>query len=132
MGRTLRLRTLNLAQQSERRTFHSFTFKDLRMRKTDSLLLLRQALGPDVPSDQMQLPPGVVQVVRAPVQLLLQTLDFGLRGGEIKLWTNGRQKHRVARGLTQALLDGWTIDGRELPLKGRSFCFKCRERDLCV
>src|SRR5579862_3860854 len=92
MGRTLRLRTLNLAQQSERRTFHSFTFKDLRMRKTDSLLLLRQALGPDVPSDQMQLPSGVVQVVRAPVQLLLQTLDFGLRGGEIKLWANGRRK----------------------------------------
>jgi hypothetical protein len=71
MGRTFGLRTLNLPQQSEGRAFYSFSFEDLGVRQIDSVLLLRKALCPDMPSDQMQLPSGVVQVIRAPIQLLL-------------------------------------------------------------
>ena len=132
MGGSLRLGTLNLAQQSERRTFHTFTVKDLGMCQIDSLLLLRKPLCPDVPSDQMQLPPGVVQVVRAPVQLLLQALDFGFRDGKVKLWAIGQREYRVAGGLMQSLLEGWSIDGGELPSKLRSLRFECCECRLCV
>ena len=95
-------------------------------------MLLRKALCPDVPGDQMQLPPCVVQVVRAPIQLLLKTNDFGLRGGEVKLRAVGGREHRVAGDLMQTFLEGWPIDSGELSPKRRSFCFKRCERVLCA
>jgi hypothetical protein len=86
MRRAFRLGALDLAQEPERCAFRAFTFKDLRMRQIDGLLLLRETLCPDVACNQMQLPPGVVQIVRAPIQLLMQTLDGGFRGGQIEPW----------------------------------------------
>ena len=132
MGRAFRLGAFNLAQESERAALHVFTLTDLRSRKSDCLLLLRETFCSDVPSDQVQLTPGVVHVVRALFQLQYQTIDSSCRSGGIELYVLRQCEHRIVARLVQSLLEERSVDRRELSSKHRRLCVPCRQRGLGV
>ena len=77
----LRLHVLDLAQEPNGGPLCPLALERLRVRKAHCLLLLRESFRPYVSRDQMQLAPGLVQVVGAPIQLLSQALEGGLRSG---------------------------------------------------
>ena len=65
MRRSLRLDVLDLTKEPEGATLGLLAFEHLCVSKVHGLLLLRESIRPHVPSDQVQLAPRVIQIVRA-------------------------------------------------------------------
>ena len=110
----LRFDLLDLDQEPASGMLSQLPFEQLRARKFHGFFLLCEPFGSHMSCDQVQLPLGVIQVVRASLPSILQALDGGSSGRRIERRAFRNLQDRVAGRFLQSRLEGGPIDDREL------------------
>jgi len=110
----LRFDLLDLDQETTSGMLSQFPFEQLRAREFHDFFLLCEPFGSHMSCDQVQLPLGVIQVVRASLPSILQALYRGLSRRRIERRPFRNLQDRVAGRFLQSRLEGGPIVDREL------------------